>query len=237
MVSSHWTAITAATLSAVMCREQIGDVPLLVRPEPAWIDTDRRRSADMAAQAEIARLGWIDRYGRLEGAVLDQLHLLAHASLEYGAVFEIGGRQRRVAVVGAGNDGVLIRRDGPMINFSILQDELLPEILLGQLPHVPPAALPAANLRRADINADETSSQDRRALRAFRDQELRGAGELYVGVRDRFGHQLISPPVRYQDYPIGRILVVLSDGYLSIAPASRRLLLDRLHEARAAIAI
>jgi hypothetical protein len=37
-------------------------------------------------------------------------------------------------------------------------------------------------------------------------------------------------PIRYQDYATGRVLVVLTDGYLSLAPATKRVLLNSLTE-------
>jgi hypothetical protein len=123
-----------------------------------------------------------------------------------------------------------------MIELAFVRDELLPEILLQQLPDAPPAATSAVNVRRSDISAADVFAREARTVGWLRGQAVRGGGELYVAVRDWYGRHRVSQPVRYQDYPIGRVLVVVTDEYLSVAPASRKLLLTRLHEARAVIA-
>lgn len=228
--------MAVTTLSALLHSQGLGELPLLIRPEPVWDDVDEQRAVDAAALAELGRLRWADRLGHVDGDVVDWLRVLGHAPVEYGAVFEVDGAQYRVVVAAAGNDAVLAHCDGPMVDVVFLRDEFLPEILLRQLPDVPPAATPSVNMRRSDINSAEVFTRDGQALAKLVHQDLYGMGELYVGIRDRYGRRMISPPIRYQDYAIGRVLVVVSNGYLSVAPASKRLLLDRLHEARTALA-
>jgi hypothetical protein len=50
-------------------------------------------------------------------------------------------------------------------------------------------------------------------------------------VHDHLGRHRTSTPIRYQDYRFGRVLVIAADGYLSVAPAAKPLLLARLREA------
>jgi hypothetical protein len=165
MSASHWIEISAATLSSVMGKERIGEPPLLLRPEPSWLAVDEQRQTDAFAQAELRQLGWVDQRDRVEGGVLDCLHLLGHPPIEYGAIFDAERLPRRVVVVGSGEVGVLARREGPVIRLAVLQDELLPESLIRQLSDVPPAATPAVNIRRADVSAADAFDCDGQALR------------------------------------------------------------------------
>lgn len=236
MPSSAWITIAATTLSNVVRREGIGELPLLLRPEPTWASDDEQLQADIVAQAELRRLGWVDQRGRVDLDVLDNLQLLGHPLIEYGALFQLDGLRYGVAITAVGDNAVLARSDGSMIQLAFLRDQFLPGILLRQLPEVSPATVPAVNVRRADVSATDTFGHDGRALRQITEQELLSAGELYVSARDRYGRHRVSPVIRYLDYPIGRVLVVVSHDYLSIAPASRELLLARLGEACAAVA-
>ena len=67
------------------------------------------------------------------------------------------------------------------------------------------------------------------------EQQLLGQGELYVARRDSFGRRAVSDPIRYQDYAFGRVLVVLTTGYLSVAPGPKTLLLAKLEDAERAL--
>lgn len=237
MSASRWTAISAATLSRVMDNQRIGEPPLPLRADPTWMPEDERQRADAAVWAELGHLDWLDHRGRVRGEVLDNLHLLAHPPIEYGAIFDSAGCPRRAVAVGTEDNALLARREGPVVQLAVMDDEFLPESLLRQLPDVAPATTSAVNVRRSDVYAADSFGPDGQTLRRLGCGELVGAGELYVGTRDRYGRHRVSPVIRYQDYAFGRVLVVVTKDYLSVAPASRRLLLDRLREARADVAV
>jgi hypothetical protein len=235
VTSPGWATISAVTLSVMLHRAGVGELPLLIRPQPAWLDPDEARLAEAAASTELRQLRWLDQRGQIDGEILDRIFLLGRAPVEYGAVFDIDGRPHRLVVVAGGGDAVLASREGTMIHLAVLRDGSPLETLVRQLPEVRTAAISAVNVRRSEARYADAFGHDGQVLANLLGRTLFGAGELYVGVRDRHGHRKISAPVRYQDYAIGRVLVVLSNDHLSVAPASKRLLLDRLNEARSSL--
>lgn len=69
-----------------------------------------------------------------------------------------------------------------------------------------------------------------RTVATLLDRSLVGQGELYVGVHDQFARVALSEPVRYQDYDLGRVLVVIAGDFVSLAPATKSALARRLAE-------
>jgi hypothetical protein len=94
-----------------------------------------------------------------------------------------------------------------------------------RLPDRRAAPIDAVNIRIGDQRGGQ-------ALAYLSSQKPIGQGELYVTVRNAFGRRQRGGPVRYQDYDVGRVVVVVSGGYLSVAPATKLLLRDRLLAAR-----
>jgi hypothetical protein len=246
MVASPVT-ITVAALSTVMASQNIGEPPLVIRPSPVWTDPDGDRVAQAAAWTELREIGWVDRRGRLDGEALDSLHVLARPSIEYTAVFMADGRQHHVVVAGRGDDMVMAYRDGQAVTLTLARRQSLPETLLRQIPDARPAPIDSLNIRLSELagmrsepnlpgDRNSLGAGDTRLVGLLIKRRLVGQGELYVGVRDHYGRRRISAPVRYQDYKPGRVVVVLAGGFLSVAPASKKLLLDRLHQARQAFA-
>lgn len=242
MVASPVT-ITVAALSTVMASQNIGEPPLVIRPNPAWTDPDGDRVAEAAAWTELREIGWVDRRGRLDGEALDSLHVLARPSIEYTAVFMADGRQNNVVVAGHGDDMVMAYREGQAVTLSIARHESLPETLLRQIPDARPAPIGALNVRLSDLAGMRPDGDlagvngsyvagDARTVGLLIKRRLVGQGELYVGIRDHYGRRRISAPIRYQDYKPGRVVVVVAGGFLSVAPATKKLLLDRLRRAQ-----
>ena len=244
MVASPVT-ITVTALSTVMASQNIGEPPLVIRPNPVWNDPDGDRVAEAAAWTELREIDWVDRRGRLDGQALDSLHVLAHPTIEYTAVFTADGRPYHVIVAGRGDDMVMAYREGQAVTLTLAQRQSLPETLLRQIPDARPAPIDSLNLRlselpgiRSELDLPGARSSlgagDARLLGLLIKRRLVGQGELYVSVRDHYGRRRVSPPIRYQDYKPGRVVVVLAGGFLSVAPATKKLLLDRLHQAQQA---
>jgi hypothetical protein len=242
MVASPVT-ITVGALSTVMGSQHIGEPPLVIRPYPVWTDPGGDRVAEAAAWTELREIGWVDRRGRLDGDALDSLHVLARPSIEYTAVFMADGRENHVVVAGRGDDMVMAYREGKAVTLSIGRRQSLPETLLRQIPDARPAPIDSVNIRLSELaglrserdlpgDGGSQGAGDARLVGLLIKRRLVGQGELYVGIRDHYGRRRISAPIRYQDYKPGRVVVVLASGFLSVAPATKTLLLDRLHQAQ-----
>ena len=72
------------------------------------------------------------------------------------------------------------------------------------------------------------AQRDADTIARLRGLPVLGQGEMHITLRDAYGRQRRSDPIRYQDYPIGRVVVANGQGFLSIAPASKTQLRDRL---------
>jgi hypothetical protein len=239
--------ITVGALSTILERHNIGEPPLVIRPNPAWTDPDGDRAAEAAAWTELREIGWVDRRGRLDGEALDGLHILARPSIEYTAIFMADGRQNNVVVAGQGDEMVMAYREGQAVTLTMARHQPLPETLLRQIPDARPAPIDPLNVRLSELKALRSdggptdgngsfAARDARTVELLIKRRLVGQGELYVGVRDHYGRRRISAPIRYQDYKPGRVVVVISGGFLSAAPATKQLLLDRLQRAHQAFA-
>ena len=115
--------------------------------------------------------------------------------------------------------------------------------MLRQIPDARPAPIEPLNVRLSDLAGMRTdgdiastngtyAASDARTVGLLIKRRLIGQGELYVGIRDHYGRRRISAPIRYQDYKPGRVVVVVASGFFSVAPATKKLLLDRLRSAQ-----
>jgi hypothetical protein len=224
--------VTVSALSGVLRAQGVGELPVLIQPNPVWLDPEGDREASAAMWTEFAEVDLLDRRGRLDGDVLDTLHVLARPSVEHAAVFTADERQDSVVLATQGEETVVAYREGEAVTLTSLRHPSLPETLLRQLPDARPAPIGNVNVRVADDTSDREQA---RTLNALAKARLVGQGELYVGVRDHYGRHRISAPIRYHDYKIGRVVVVTGGGYLSVAPASKKLLLARLLDAHRAL--
>lgn len=239
--------ITVGALAGVLRAQEIGEPPVLVQPNLVWTDPEADRKADAAKWTEFAEVGLVDRRGRLDGDVLDTLHVLARPSVEYQVVFTTGGRENRVVIAVRGDEAVLAYREGNAVTLTSLRRAPVAETLLRQIPDARPAPIGTLNVRVTDLaslkNREDdpfgdagSTAQQAHALAILAKARLLGQGELYVGVRDHSGRRQLSPPIRYQDYKVGRVVIITDAGYLSVAPASKQQLLTRLRDAHQALA-
>jgi hypothetical protein len=218
-------------LSRMLRTQRMGDPHLVLCPPAAWTDRDIDRAADSAMWAEFEQAGWLRRDGHLHDAAHDRLATLARPLVEYAAWFtEDGGRLCSAVAAGVGSQAVVAFRDADRVELrGLFHDESLSMALLRQVPDNTPAPIEALNisLRNGDLGGT-------RKLRALVNTGRRAEGELYVGIRDRdYAYRSnVDNPVRYDDYPAGRVLLVLSPSHLSVVPATKTLLRRRLEEAR-----
>lgn len=214
------------TLNSLMDDLRIGPLPPLLRPDAVWMDEDE--AARRATQ-------------RVDDELADSLYTLAHPATEYGAVVRTGDQQRSVFAAERGRDVVLAERVGHVVSVTMLRDRSAMGEFLRRVPDAPPARIHAVNLRRSDLvrsvatwaGFDSTRGlpeRDVATVAMLLRHPLVGQGELYVATHDPFGRVALGEPVRYQDYGLGRVLIVLSDEYFSVAAASRSALTRRLSE-------
>ncbi len=225
--------VTVESLAVLLRAHSMGELSVVIRPGAVWTDAAGDRAAETEAWTEFREVRWVDEHGRLDDRAVDCLHALGQPNVEYSAVVARDGRQDSIVLAGRGETSVLAVRKGDAVTVTPLRHRDPPESLLRQLPDFPAAPIDALNVRIADAAAG--SSSDARLLANLGRRKVVGRGELYVSVRDRHGRRHLSPPIRYQDYRIGRVVVVTSDGYLSVAPGTRALLLTRLREAHHAL--
>lgn len=239
-MASRPGTITLRALATMVSGQRFGDLPVSLRPAPIW--TDRAEDSESMAQAwvEFAEVGWVTGDGGLDGDVAAALDVLARPSVEYTAVFTRDGRQQVAVVAGRGPTGMLARRRGDTVKLTVVRHGSWPELLLRQIPDAAPATVDSVTVPQTDLAGagDEPFWDDRsrtgrsiHAVTELHGRPLTGQGELYVGVRDRYGGRRVSEPIRYQDYRIGRVVIVTCDGHLSVAPATKALLLSRLRAA------
>ena len=233
--------VSAAALSTVFREEFQAEPHPTLAAEPVWRDATGLREAHLAAYREFGLLGWLNRKGLVAGHVLDTLSVLTRPSYEYYGMFQSRGRVHSVLVVVGPSESVLVARSGDDLSLVCLRDnESASHAFVRQLPEYPAARADSLNVRLADLGGQEDSGrlgqQDARKVRLLSEQRAVGMGELWVAARDRRGtRRTCAQPVRYLDLATGRILLTITDGYVSIAPASRELLRTRITEAMRAI--
>lgn len=230
--------VSITALTRMMATQRLGPPHLAIKAAPVYLNLDQDRDADAAMWAGFAALELVDQRGRLDGDALDMLGLLSRPATEYFAHFTENSQRFSALVAGGGSTGVLAFRAGDIVELRALSQESLPETLLRQLPDSAPATVDSLNVRLADLRDraradDSPGARDGWGLRRLTEEPIIGQGELYVGIRDYRGEytSTVDDPIRYEDRASGRVMVTLSRGYLSVAPATKRLLLDRLNEA------
>lgn len=219
-----------------MCRVQdLGDLSPFLRGPVRSVDVDTdagqaEREADHAMWAEFTRLGLVDGSGRLDGDALDTLSCLTSAPVRYLAYVTDGDQWYSIVVAGGGYESVVAWRDSGDVHLRGVRGRSPAYTLIHQLPEQPPARLGSVNLR-ADGSDRRRAPHDLETLRTLMNEPELGRGELYVSVRDHGVYRSNDDrPVLYADYRSGRMLVTISGGYVSFAPATTDMLVQRLNE-------
>lgn len=247
MVLGRAASVTIEALSRMMSTRGVGRLHPVLEPMAAWRDPDGDNLANTAMWSEFESAGWLDQRGGLDGDVLDTLAVLGRPSVEYFAIFTEKNKRYSALVADGPGETVIAFRDGDVVELTTVHDESLPATLMRQLSDLPPARIDALNVRvdqltaAAGPDADDTwmnsgsrSVEEARKLAVIARQPLIGQGELYAGIRDQVGrYRVTDNPVRYHDLRSGRVLVSCSPGYLSVAPATKKLLLAHLVDAHA----
>jgi ESAT-6 protein secretion system EspG family protein len=237
---SRPVTVTATALSDMLRIHGVGEPPAAIRPDPTWSDPVSEHEAERAAWREFADVHLVDRPGRLSADALDALHALARPSVAYIGVVLGKDSGRAVVVAARGDEAIAARRAGDAVTLTSVCHRSLPETLLRRIPDARPAPIDAINVRIDDLATHQhgdpfgggsPTAQDVRSLYHLTERRLVGQGELYVAVRDAYGRQHRGSPIRYQDYRIGRVALFIGGGYLSVAPATKILLRDRLQAA------
>lgn len=221
---------TVDALARMVQTERLGPLHPVLYRMPVWVDEDADSAADEATRREFARAGWLDRHGRLTGDGLDRLAVLARPETEYAAWFTSRKRTYSTLVASSGGGALVAYRDGDRVELRGLEsNESLSMALMRQLPDRPAARVDALNVPLD--GGDRTD--DARKLAQLARATLIGQGEVYVGVRDwqRRYHANTANPIRFHDYHrLGRVLLTMSPGYLSVAPCSKSVLRRRVEE-------
>ena len=218
-------------IAAVVHARRLGELPVLLRSEPVWTDEDTDQRA---------------RTVRLDEETLEGLYTLAHPAFEYGAFIRTDTQYRSVFVAERGRCVVVAERMADVLTMTTAHDRSALAELVQHIPDATAATIEAVNLRRSDVASRRGKAvdfelgagpqgRDFRTVATLSGRPLMGQGELYVGAHDQFGRVAISKPVRYQDYDLGRVLVVVSDDFVSLAPATKPALTRRLTEERQCI--
>jgi hypothetical protein len=228
-VLSRPVKITVRALADMMRIQGIGEPPVVIAPDPVTGEPTRDQEVADAAWQDFRDVKLVDPRGRLTGDALDTLHVLARPTIEYSAIVAGADWQDHIVVATLGSETVIAHRQDHAITLASVRDAALPETLLREIPDAAPAALNAINVRTNGRAAPTPG--EARTLHYLTGQQPLGYGELFVTIRDHHGRRTRSTPIRYHDYPIGRVIVLIEAGYLSVIPATKIHLRDRLHAA------
>ncbi|CAM3880432.1 ESX secretion-associated protein EspG [Kibdelosporangium persicum] len=234
-------------LARLVRAEQIGELPDVLAPPAVWQPSADEDAAEDRAKAEIARLGWRDRRGRLEPEVAASLAVLCRATAEFSGW--IGGGTGVLAAA-SGRVAVLAVATGQQVTLKRAPRKRLPEALVAQLPDVPPGqgtavSVPLEEMRQAAkwrgqeegvVTARPLPRGDLRQALHVSELPVLDSGELWVAVRDGLGRRRRIPyPLCYADTESGRYFTVATvsdngDVWVLVAPAAPAALVAKLRE-------
>jgi hypothetical protein len=177
----------------------------------------------------------------LDADVLDSLAVLTRASTEFFGWLTGRGKTGGLLVAALGEEAVRVMRNGDAVKLTSVPARALAENLVAWVSGPSPAGIEAVNIRSGDLrDADgidsleavrNTGARDVATVRALLAQPATGLGELYAGARDHRGYRVTEQPVRYRDTAAGRVMIYMSDEYLSVAPGTDTVLVERLRQA------
>lgn len=221
---------TVDALARMTQSNQLGPLHPVFYRMPVWADDEDDSMAEEATCRQFTRAGWLNRHGQLTGDGLDRLAVLARPEIEYAAWFTFRQRTYSTLVAASGGEALVAYRDGDRVELrGLVPNESLSMALMRQLPDRPAARVDALNVRLD--GGDRT--EDARKLARLAQSTLVGQGEVYVGLRDRQRRYRANTdnPIRFHDYHrIGRVLLTMSPGYVSVAPCSKAVLHRRVEE-------
>lgn len=235
--------------------ERLGELHLALAPSARWLPKDIGRNADQLARAEFARLGLMDRRGRLDAEVEATFAVLCRARLEYFGWLHDGETTIGVLSAAIGREAVLAIRHGMEVVLTQNHPDRLAEALVDQAPDLRPGRVQPLMVREADLMAapggrvrspsgvgSRSASFEVRQIQQIARYPLIGSGELHVAVRDSLGRRtVVRDPLRYADTTIGRVFTMIvdvaGDRRIRVASATKADLVDRLHELRCGLAV
>lgn len=229
---------------------ELGSPQVVLQPTATWEQPERQTTADPSVWAEFAEVGLVDRPGRLSADAVATLAVLGQASVEYfGWLSTDSGRSGGVLVAASGQEAVYAVRRRDRVRLASIAPTGLIETFVDSLSGPSPARIDAVNIRTDDLHgvgqtpaidgllpALSASSRDTAAVRALLARPVTGLGELYVAARDRRGRYRVGEePIRYRDTDTGRVMIIVSDDHVSIAPGTNAVLTERLRQASRAV--
>jgi ESX secretion-associated protein EspG len=239
----------AEALTRLIRMEQLGELHVTLKPLGIWRPREDEQRLQAEVREDFVRHGLLDKRGRVDVELAASLAVLCRAGAEFYGWINEGENTRGVLAAAIGREAVLAIRDGEDIMLNQIRPESLPEVLVAQIPDVPPARGEAHNILRSEAVAAVGGRQrteagvgsrlappEVRAVQAIAEQPSTGGGELYVAVRDRMSRRKPVPyPLRYADTVTGRWLNHMTDAdggeqRVLVAPASKRDLIRRLQD-------
>lgn len=249
MVLSRPLCLDADALARLVRLENLGEPHVALKPLGVWRPKDEEAALESRTRSEFLRTGLLDQRGRLDVEVAASLSVLCRAGAEFYGWVNEGERTRAVLAAAIGREAVLAVRDGDEVTLNQIRPESLPQVLVAQVPDMPPARGKAHSVLRSEALVAVGGRQrteagvgsrpapaDVRAVQQITAQPVTGGGELYVAVRDRLGRRrAVAYPLRYADTVSGRWLNLMTDAgggehRVLLAPASRADLIGRLQE-------
>jgi hypothetical protein len=253
-VLSQPLTLDADALARLVRLENLGELHITLRALGLW----RPRAEEQAVEAEtrdmFQRLGLLDSRGRLDVDVAATLAVLCRAGAEFYGWINEDDRTRAVLTAAIGREAVLAIRDGDDVMINQIHPEALPQVLVAQIPDLPPARGDAINVMRSEAASavggrhrteagvgSRPAPREVRAVQQIASLPTTGGGELYVAVRDRAARRRgATYPLRYADTVTGRWLNHMSDAgggeqRVLVAPATKADLVERLREMHRAL--
>jgi hypothetical protein len=249
VVLSQPLTLDADALARLVRLENLGELHITLKALGLWRPRAEEHRVETETRARFQQLGLLDRRGRLDVEVAASLAVLCRAGAEFYGWINEGERTRAVLAAAIGREAVLAIRDDDEVTINQIRPEALPQVLVAQIPDVPPARGDALNVMRSEaVSAvggrhrteagvgSRPAPREVRAVQQIAALPTTGGGELYVAVRDRAARRRsVTYPLRYADTVTGRWLNHMSDAgggeqRVLVAPATKADLIRRLQE-------
>jgi hypothetical protein len=241
--------LEADELVRLLRLENLGEPHIALKPLGVWRPKAEEQQVESRIRARFTQLGLIDPRGRLDAELSASLAVLCRAGAEFYGWINQGDVTLAVLAAAIGREALLALREGDLVTLTQIRPESLPEVVIAQLPEVPPARGKAHNVLRSEALAAvggranteagvgrRLASADVRAVQDIAAMPTTGGGELHVAVRDRMARRrAVRYPLRYADTTAGRWQNYMIDAgngehRVLVAPASRADLVRRLQE-------